>query len=228
MDSKNSNQNEKGTNQFSNFTGKVKSQWSSLSKTKKIIAAAAGVVVIGGIGFGISQASTGTSVVSAVTGSPLKITVNSADVIVPEDAEKGSTYVAYNITFENKSSQKIELNSADVQLVDEDGETISNESIYSSTDDFKDMNLIGTSLGKGKKRTGYLVYKVDPKKSKDYSIEAECTVTGDDSYDRKESEQSLEKVTVTDNRDKIEKLASDYINKVFWLHSQHRLVVQSQ
>ncbi|SDO76131.1 protein of unknown function [Streptococcus equinus] len=215
MDSKNSNQNEKGTNQFSNFTGKVKSQWSSLSKTKKIIAAAAGVVVIGGIGFGISQASTGTSVVSAVTGSPLKITVNSADVIVPEDAEKGSTYVAYNITFENKSSQKIELNSADVQLVDEDGETISNESIYSSTDDFKDMNLIGTSLGKGKKRTGYLVYKVDPKKSKDYSIEAECTVTGDDSYDRKESEQSLEKVTVTDNRDKIEKLASDYINKVF-------------
>lgn len=215
MDSKNSNQNEKGTNQFSNFTGKVKSQWNGLSKTKKIIAGVAGLAIVGVAGVAVYQATTGTTVTSAVTGSPLKITVNSADVIVPEDAEKGSTYVAYNITFENKGSQKIELNSTDVQLVDKDGETLSNEMIYSSTDDFKDMDLVGAGLGKGKKRTGYLVYKIDPKKSKDYSIEAECTVTGDDSYDKKETEESLSKVKVTDNRDDIKKMASDYINKVF-------------
>lgn len=215
MDSKNSNQNEKGTNKFSDFTGKVKSQWNGLSKTKKIIAGVAGLAIVGVAGVAVYQATTGTTVTSAVTGSPLKITVNSADVIVPEDAEKGSTYVAYNITFENKGSQKIELNSTDVQLVDKDGETLSNEMIYSSTDDFKDMDLVGAGLGKGKKRTGYLVYKIDPKKSKDYSIEAECTVTGDDSYDKKETEESLSKVKVTDNRDDIKKLASDYINKVF-------------
>lgn len=215
MDSKNSNQNEKGTNKFSDFTGKVKSQWNGLSKTKKIIAGVAGLAIVGVAGVAVYQATTGTTVTSAVTGSPLKITVNSADVIVPEDAEKGSTYVAYNITFENKGSQKIELNSTDVQLVDKDGETLSNEMIYSSTDDFKDMDLVGAGLGKGKKRTGYLVYKIDPKKSKDYSIEAECTVTGDDSYDKKETEESLSKVKVTDNRDDIKKMASDYINKVF-------------
>lgn len=215
MDSKNSNQNEKGTNKFSDFTGKVKSQWNGLSKTKKIIAGVAGLATVGVAGVAVYQATTGTTVTSAVTGSPLKITVNSADVIVPEDAEKGSTYVAYNITFENKGSQKIELNSTDVQLVDKDGETLSNEMIYSSTDDFKDMDLVGAGLGKGKKRTGYLVYKIDPKKSKDYSIEAECTVTGDDSYDKKETEESLSKVKVTDNRDDIKKMASDYINKVF-------------
>ncbi|SDQ06753.1 protein of unknown function [Streptococcus equinus] len=215
MDSKNSNQNEKGTNKFSDFTGKVKSQWNDLSKTKKIIAGVAGLAIVGVAGVAVYQATTGTTVTSAVTGSPLKITVNSADVIVPEDAEKGSTYVAYNITFENKGSQKIELNSTDVQLVDKDGETLSNEMIYSSTDDFKDMDLVGAGLGKGKKRTGYLVYKIDPKKSKDYSIEAECTVTGDDSYDKKETEESLSKVKVTDNRDDIKKMASDYINKVF-------------
>ncbi|MDY2775709.1 MAG: DUF4352 domain-containing protein [Streptococcus infantarius] len=215
MDSKNSNQNEKGTNKFSDFTGKVKSQWNGLSKTKKIIAGVAGLAIVGVAGVAVYQAMTGTTVTSAVTGSPLKITVNSADVIVPEDAEKGSTYVAYNITFENKGSQKIELNSTDVQLVDKDGETLSNEMIYSSTDDFKDMDLVGAGLGKGKKRTGYLVYKIDPKKSKDYSIEAECTVTGDDSYDKKETEESLSKVKVTDNRDDIKKMASDYINKVF-------------
>jgi hypothetical protein len=121
--------------------------------------------------------------------------------------KKVSTYVAYNITFENKGSQKIELNSTDVQLVDKDGETLSNEMIYSSTDDFKDMDLVGAGLGKGKKRTGYLVYKIDPKKSKDYSIEAECTVTGDDSYDKKETEESLSKVKVTDNRDDIKKIS---------------------
>lgn len=215
MDSKNSNQNEKGTNKFSDFTGKVKSQWNGLSKTKKIIAGVTGLAIVGVAGVAVYQATTGTTVTSAVTGSPLKITVNSADVIVPEDAEKGSTYVAYNITFENKGSQKIELNSTDVQLVDKDGETLSNEMIYSSTDDFKDMDLVGAGLGKGKKRTGYLVYKIDPKKSKDYSIEAECTVTGDDSYDKKETEESLSKVKVTDNRDDIKKMASDYINKVF-------------
>jgi hypothetical protein len=215
MDSKNSNQNEKGTNKFSDFTGKVKSQWNGLSKTKKIITGVAGLAIVGVAGVAVYQATTGTTVTSAVTGSPLKITVNSADVIVPEDAEKGSTYVAYNITFENKGSQKIELNSTDVQLVDKDGETLSNEMIYSSTDDFKDMDLVGAGLGKGKKRTGYLVYKIDPKKSKDYSIEAECTVTGDDSYDKKETEESLSKVKVTDNRDDIKKMASDYINKVF-------------
>ena len=102
MDSKNSNQNEKGTNKFSDFTGKVKSQWNGLSKTKKIITGVAGLAIVGVAGVAVYQAMTGTTVTSAVTGSPLKITVNSADVIVPEDAEKGSTYVAYNITFENK------------------------------------------------------------------------------------------------------------------------------
>ncbi|MCY7185547.1 DUF4352 domain-containing protein [Streptococcus gallolyticus] len=226
MDSKNTNQNEKGTNKFSEVVGKAKSQWSGLSKTKKIIAGVAGVIVIGGVGFAIYQASTGTSVASAISGSPLKITVNSADVIIPEDSEKGTTYVAYNVTFENKGSDKIQINSSDVQLVDEDGETLSSEYVYASTNDFKVMDLAGASLGKGKKRTGYLVYKVDPKKSKDYSIEAECVVTGDDSYDRKEAEQSLAKVTVTDNRDEIEQLASDYINQVF-LASQSTSIGQS-
>lgn len=225
MDSKDTNQNEKKTNKFSEVVGKAKSQWSGLSQTKKIIAGVAGVVVIGGVGVAIYQASTGTSVASAVSGSPLKITVNSADVIVPDDAAKGTTYVAYNVTFENKGSDKIQI-SSDVQLVDEDGETLSSEYVYTSTDDFKTMDLIGASLGKGKKKNGYLVYKVDPKESKDYSIEAECVVTGDNSYDKKEAEQSLAKVTVTDNRDKIEQLASDYINQVF-LASQSTSIGQS-
>ena len=219
------NQNAKETNQSSEVVEKAKSQWSGLSKTKKIIAGVAGVVVIGGVGFGIYQASTGSSVASAISGSPLKITVNSADVIIPNDAGKGTTYVAYNVTLENKGSDKIQI-SSEPQLVDEDGETLSSEYVYASTDDFKVMDLTGASLGKGKKKTGYLVYKVDPKDSKDYSIEAECVVTGDDSYDTKEAEQSLEKVTVNDNRDKIEQLASDYINQVF-LASQSTSIGQS-
>ncbi len=225
MDSKNTNQNEKKTNKFSEVVGKAKSQWSGLSQTKKIIAGVAGVVVIGGVGVAIYQASTGTSVASAVSGSPLKVTVNSADVIVPDDAAKGTTYVAYNVTLENKGSDKIQI-SSEPQLVDEDGETLSSEYVYTSTDDFKPMDLTRASLGKGKKKTGYLVYKLDPKESKDYSIEAECVVTGDNSYDKKEAEQSLAKVTVTDNRDKIEQLASDYINQVF-LASQSTSIGQS-
>lgn len=225
MDSKDTNQNEKKTNKFSEVVGKAKSQWSGLSQTKKIIAGVAGVVVIGGVGVAIYQASTGTSVASAVSGSPLKVTVNSADVIVPDDAAKGTTYVAYNVTLENKGSDKIQI-SSEPQLVDEDGETLSSEYVYTSTDDFKPMDLTGASLGKGKKKTGYLVYKLDPKESKDYSIEAECVVTGDNSYDKKEAEQSLAKVTVTDNRDKIEQLASDYINQVF-LASQSTSIGQS-
>jgi flagellar biosynthesis/type III secretory pathway M-ring protein FliF/YscJ len=64
MDSKNSNQNEKGTNKFSDFTGKVKSQWNGLSKTKKIITGVAGLAIVGVAGVAVYQATTGTTVTS--------------------------------------------------------------------------------------------------------------------------------------------------------------------
>lgn len=53
-----------------------------------------------------------------------------------------------------------------MQLVDEDGETLSSEYVYASTNDFKVMDLAGASLGKGRNELVILFIKLIQRKVK--------------------------------------------------------------
>ena len=202
------------SNKFTDFANKTKSKWGTLSKNQKIITSVVAAVVVIIAGAVIYQGISGNSITSVVSGSNLDVEVNSAEVIIPYDNDDSSTYVAYNITLENKGNKTI--NFADIQLIGDDGESIASEYIYDTSEKFTVLNVLSSGIRKGKKRTGYLVYKVDPDESKDYSLEVEYYAQ-DDNYENEtqETSVSLEKVDVTDNRDKIIKLVESYVNQVF-------------
>ncbi|MBM7643767.1 hypothetical protein [Streptococcus loxodontisalivarius] len=133
------------------FFATVKERFAKLTKTQKIVSGIVGaIVVLGLIAIPLIKPLQEKLALASIGSSPVKITVNSAETIIPYDGDEDSTYIAYNVTFENTSSKSMNFTSV-IELVNDEGEALSPEYVYDSTEKFETIQSEILSIGKNRK-----------------------------------------------------------------------------
>ncbi|MDO4667827.1 MAG: DUF4352 domain-containing protein [Streptococcus sp.] len=148
---------------------------------------------------------------TAVGNGKVEMKIKDGQYVLPSDSDSDSKYLALNIEIKNKGDKKLTLSNTDFGLYNSDDEKEKPVTVYDSTEKFNSFSY--DSVSKGKSVKGYIVFEVD--KDEKYELHYSPTIISTDDKDSNEIQVKVDPSKYTDDVDKAEELASEYVNSVF-------------